>query len=135
MVFDFIERTGSQSKISVVDDIAMWKMLNQIINDLLLRCNSANGSSIQSIVLYNQETKGDALSANEYDTNITNIQNVLNSIIQYSSDQGLNPDNALTLFKRSSQSIPLLMWQRDSNLRTIQTAVNTISNLYIWNGA
>lgn len=133
--FNFVERSENKSKITRAEEIQNWKDSMQIINTLINRCNTANGTSIKNIVLVNQESKNGLLSAEDYDSNMTKIQSSINAIIQASGAQGLNPSNTISLFKRSGQLYPLLIWQRDSNLKTIQTAINAILNMYVWSGA
>ena len=133
--FDFAERTENKNKITREEEIQNWKDAMQVVNTLINRCNAANGTEIKNIVLVNQESKGGLLNSNDYDTNITKIQNSINAVIQASGAQGLNPSNTISLFKRADQLYPLLIWQRDSNLKTIQTAINAISNMYMWSGA
>lgn len=133
-LFDYMDKTNFESKISKEMEVSNWTNINIICNSLATKCNSANGSNIQHIYLLHQNSKPGALSPAEYDSNITKVQNILNEIINASVNQGLNSANDINLFLRSNQGFPLLMWQRDSNFRTIQTAINSISSMYLWAG-
>jgi hypothetical protein len=133
--FDFIEKTGNPVKITKEQDVETWINIQDTINNLVARCNSANGTSYSLISLINQDSKSGFLIFEEYDENITKIQNTLNTIIGGSESQGLNPSNTFVLYKRGAQVAPLYIWQRDTNLRTIQTVINSIHNMYIWVGA
>lgn len=132
--FDFPERYGSKTKISKAQEVETWENIKDTLNDLITRCNAANSTQIALLLIIQQDTKQAPMSGTDYDLNISNIQNTLNAIIQSSENQGLNPTNTVNLQKRNLQSWPLLTWQRDSNLRTIQTAINSIHIMYSWMG-
>ena len=132
--FDFPERYGSMAKISKAQEVETWENIKDTLNDLITRCNSANSTSIALLLIIHQDSKQAPMSGTDYDTNMFNIQNTLNAIIQSSENQGLNPTNTVSLQKRNLQGWPLLTWQRDSNFRTIQTAINSIHIMYLWMG-
>jgi pterin-4a-carbinolamine dehydratase len=96
---NFVERTENKEKISRDLEIETWNTAMAAVNELVSRCNAANGTSVPTITLVTQETKGGLLSAEDYDANMTKIQNALNAIIQASGAQGLNPANTMSLFK------------------------------------
>lgn len=132
--FDFPEKSGRPSKISKDEEVVIWQNIEDTVNDLTVRCNVSNGSSILNINLIHQDNKPGALNTSEYDSNITSIETALNQIIIWSSTQGLNYDNRVSLIKRGDLIFPLLIWQRDTNFRTIQTAINAINAMYVWAG-
>ena len=132
--FDFPEKNGKPSKISKDEEVEIWQNIQDTINDLVGRCNAANSSSIITISLIHQDSKPGALTAAEYDLNIATIETALNQIIIWSDPQGLNYGNRVSLIKREDYVFPLLIWQRDSNFRTIQTAMNAINSMYVWAG-
>lgn len=132
--FDFPERYGNKEKISKEQEITTWVDMQDTINDLRNRCNLANATHISEISLINQNFKQGPMSAYDYDYNIDLIKTSINQIIQASENQGLNPLNTVSLHKRSGQNYPLLLWQRDSNFRTIQTVINSIHYMYLWIG-
>ena len=130
--FDFEERHNNSSKITLEQEVETWVNLEHTLGDLVSKCNEANGTSIQIAELIDQEKKNGALTADEYDENITKIETCLNQIIVASEPQGLNPTNTISLFKRGDYVNPFLIWQRDTNLRTIQTVINSIYKMYSW---
>lgn len=132
--FDFPERYRSEDKISLAQEVQTWVDMQDTINDLINRCNVANSTSIGNISLINQEWKEEPMTAEDYDYNISLVESTLNTLLNASENQGLNPTNDITLLKRGAQSYPLLIWQRDSNYRTIQTVINSIHYMYLWIG-
>jgi len=106
--------------------------MRDTVNDLRARCNTKNGTSLTAITITTSITKGAALTAAEYDANLTAIETKLNQIIAASSAQGMTPSNTFTLYKRTGRTEPLLTYHRDTNAATIQIVINTINNLYNW---
>ena len=130
--FSFPEKGGRTSKITKDEEVEIWQNILDTINSLVSRCNSLNSTSISNITIVHQDSKPGPLTYLEYDSNIAAIEAKLNQIIVASNAQGLNATNLVNLIQASENESPLLIWQRDTNLKTIKTAINTINILYSW---
>ena len=130
--FNYVEKYWNPAKITADQEHELWVNMQDTINDLILRCNSRNASSIQTIVLNTSIKKGSALTADDYDSNILLVNGRLNQIIGASANQHISPTNTFTLFTRAAKNEPLLIYHRDTNFSTIQVVINTINNLYEW---
>lgn len=130
--FSFPEKGGRTSKITKDEEVEIWQNILDTINSLVSRCNTLNSTSISNITIVHQDSKPGPLTYLEYDSNIAAIEAKLNQIIVASNAQGLNATNLVNLIQASENEAPLLIWQRDTNFKTIKTAINTINILYSW---
>ncbi|NCD23808.1 MAG: hypothetical protein EOL90_12865 [Spartobacteria bacterium] len=131
--FVFVPKTDRQEKITVELETDFWTRVYDNVNDLIARTNAFQASSIDEInIIWHGSEKETTIA--EYDANITAIENAFNSIIVKSEAIGFNPNNKITLFKRSVLQRPLLTYERDTNCGTIQVFINTAHILMQWAG-
>ena len=129
--FYYTDKYLNTTKISVVEESSFWVDLQDTFNNLIARCNSLNTKSLALISgVVDPLTKGAPISSLELDSNLTKLEDAANLLIINSSNQGLNPTNTISLFKRSAKNEGLSVYERDSNCLTLQTFVNTLNKLY-----
>lgn len=129
--FYYTDKYLNTTKISVVEESSFWVDLQDTFNNLIARCNSLNTKSLALISgVVDPLTKGAPISSLELDSNLTKLEDAANLLIINSSNQGLNPTNTVSLFKRSAKNEGLSVYERDSNCLTLQTFVNTLNKLY-----
>jgi hypothetical protein len=123
-------RTGSATKITWVQENTWLNAVESALNNLRVRCNNNNSTSISAISLVTPQDKCGPMSAADFDANMTAIQNALNAVLAASGSQGMGSDTAtVSLFKVGSVG-PLHAWHRDTNYLTIQVCCNTIDRAY-----
>lgn len=121
----------SAARITWTSENAWLEDLEDLINDLVARCNAANGSGISPVSLHSPQSVCVPMTAAQFDANMTAIQTALNAIQAASPAQSFRADNQISLFTRSGLGAPLTAWHRDTNYLTIQVCVNTILGVYI----
>ncbi len=125
--------SSSRRRITWKEEDDFWEGARDALNALIARCNAARGRNIQPVNIVSLRQKCLPLSREDYNNNITSIQDRCNALIAASEPYGPNPANALTLYKNSKDN-PLTSGHRDRNVLTIQVFLNSMKDLYDWAG-
>ena len=132
--YNYVERNYNTNKITIEQENQLLTDFEDLTNNIITRCNLVYLSTIPFVNLRKQSDSGTALTAEDYDYNMTTLETTFNLIIFHAQSCGLNPTNTVSLLKRAVLDRPLYIQERDTNCSTIEVFLNSTNQLFVWAG-